>query len=114
MQTSAGYPLEEYRNVRIFRKSVTMHHQIRECLGDYDKLHSDPLLQTYAAITSYVQIHLPNIRAAAGMSSSSTTGKAFHVSPSIAVALDTLATYLSPHHVHDRTHVCLFGSGVQA
>jgi hypothetical protein len=28
MQTSAGYPLEEYRKVLIFRKSVTMHPQI--------------------------------------------------------------------------------------
>ena len=79
MQTSAGYPLEEYRKVRIFRKSVAMHHQIRECLGDYDKKFSDPLLHTYAAISAFVTTHLPNIRAAADLSSTATnTGRAFH------------------------------------
>ncbi len=86
MQTSAGYPLEEYRKVQIFRKSVAMHHQLRECLGDYDKQNSDPLLQTYANITAYVCTHLPNIRAAAGMSSSSTTGRACLASASTADA----------------------------
>jgi hypothetical protein len=80
MQTSIEYPLEEYRKVLIFRKSVTMHPQIRECLGDYDKKFEDPLLHTYDAIVEYVSTHLPNIRAAAGLSSSAMTGKAFQVS----------------------------------
>jgi hypothetical protein len=42
--TSAGYPLEEYRKVLNFRKSVAMHPQIRECLDDFDKKFEDPLL----------------------------------------------------------------------
>ena len=50
MQTSAGYPLEEYRKVLNFRKSVIMHPQIRECLSDYDKKFEDPLLHTYDGI----------------------------------------------------------------
>ncbi len=110
MQTSAGYPLEEYRKVRIFRKSVTMHHQIRECLGDYDKLHSDPLLQTYAAVTSYVQIHLPNIRAAAEMSSSSTTGKAFHASafPSASQSSSTHSLPTSAHTMSMTELMCAY------
>jgi hypothetical protein len=32
MQTAAGYPIEEYRKVRIFRKSVIGHYQIAECM----------------------------------------------------------------------------------
>ncbi len=80
MQTSAGYPLEEYRKVLIFRKSVTIHPKIMECLGDYDKKFEDSLLHTYNAIVEYVSTHLPNIRAAAGLSSSAMTGKAFQVS----------------------------------
>jgi hypothetical protein len=81
MQTSAGYPLEDYRKVLNFRKSVAMHPQIRECLGDYDRKFEDPLLHTYGAIVGYVSTHLPNIRAAAGLSSCAMTGKAFQVSP---------------------------------
>jgi hypothetical protein len=80
MQTSAGYPLEEYRKVPNFRKSVAMHPQIQECLGDYDKKVEDPLLHTYDAIVGYVATHLPSISAAAGLSSSAMTGKAFQVS----------------------------------
>jgi hypothetical protein len=70
MQTSAGYPLEEYRKVLNFRKSVIAHHQIREWLSDYDKQFEDPLLHTYGAIITFVSTHLPNIRASAGLSSS--------------------------------------------
>ncbi len=80
MQTSAGYPLEEYCKVLNFRRSVAMHPQIRECLGDYDKKFEDPLRHTYDAVVGYVSTHLPNIRAAAGLSSSAITGKAFSIS----------------------------------
>jgi hypothetical protein len=38
MQTAAGYPIEEYRKVRIFRKSVIGHYQIAECMKDFDRL----------------------------------------------------------------------------
>jgi hypothetical protein len=70
MQTAAGYSIEEYRQVRIFRKSVGSHHQISQCLADYDRLNPDPLLHTYASVTAYVVTHLPNIRAAAELASS--------------------------------------------
>lgn len=69
MQATAGFPVEEYRQVRIFRKSVSGHHQITQCLADFDRLNSDPLLHTFRAITEYVAKHLPNIRAAAAMQS---------------------------------------------
>jgi hypothetical protein len=81
MQTSASYSLEEYRKVLNFCKSVAMHPQIRTCLGDYDKKFEDSLLHTYDVIVRYVSTHLPNTRAAAGLSSSAMAGKAFQVSP---------------------------------
>jgi hypothetical protein len=49
-------------------------------MSDFDRLHPDPLLHTYSAITAYVTTHLPNIRAAADMSSS-TSGRALAVQP---------------------------------
>jgi hypothetical protein len=77
MQTAAGYPIEEYRKVRLFRKSVTAHHQIAECMRDFDRIYPDPLLHTYDALISFIKTHLPNIRAAANLSSFTTSGKAF-------------------------------------
>ena len=101
MQTSAGYPLEEYRKVQNFRKSVIAHHQIRECLSDYDKKFEDPLLHTYSAIINFVSTHLPNIRASAGLSSSATTGKAFQMtstdSPSTAPKNMSMAEIISAY-----------------
>ncbi len=79
MQTAAGYSIEPYRQVRLFRKSVGSHHQIAQCLSDYDRLHADPLTHTYADITAYVAKHLPNIRAAAHITST-TTGRVLTVS----------------------------------
>jgi hypothetical protein len=72
MQATAGYAIEEYRQVRIFRKSVAGHHQIAQCLADHDRLNADPLQVTFNTITTYVLTHLPNIRAAAAMQSSTT------------------------------------------
>jgi hypothetical protein len=71
MQTTAGYPIEEHRKVRIFRKSVLGHHLIAGILADYDHENLDPLQHTYDLITAYVKKHLPNLRAAADMASSS-------------------------------------------
>ncbi len=67
MQTTAGYPIEEHRKVRIFRKSVLGHHLIVGILADFDHKNLDPLLHTYDNITAYVKKHLPNLRAAADM-----------------------------------------------
>jgi hypothetical protein len=86
MQTTAGYPIEEHRKVRIFQKSVLGHHLIAGILADFDHENLDPLLQTYDNITSYVKKHLPNLRAAADMASSS--GRALS-------ALDTAAAPLA-------------------
>ena len=70
MQTTAGYPIEEHRKVRIFRKSVMSHHLIAGILADFDHENMDPLAHTYDAITAYVKRHLPSLRAAADMASS--------------------------------------------
>jgi hypothetical protein len=59
MQATAGYAIEEYRQVRIFRKSVAGHHQIAQCLADHDRLNADPLQVTFNTITTYVTTH-PN------------------------------------------------------
>jgi hypothetical protein len=108
MQTSAGYSLEEYRKVLNFRKSVAMHPQIRECLGDCDRKFEDPLLHTYDAIVGYVSTHLPNIRAAAGLSSSAMTGKAFQVSPTTGAP-----SSIPSQHDDGRTSVRVLRIGVQ-
>jgi hypothetical protein len=79
MQTTAGYPIEEHRKVRIFRKSVLSHHLIAGILADYDHDNIDPLTQTYDIITAYVKKHLPNLRAAADLASSA--GQALSVTP---------------------------------
>ncbi len=62
--------------MRIFRQSVSGHHQIAQCLRDFDKDFPDPLTVTYQAITAYVVRHLPNIRAASGIANSTMTGRA--------------------------------------
>jgi hypothetical protein len=70
MQTTAGYPIEEHRKVRVFRKSVMSHHLIAGILADFDHENLDPLLHTYDNITVYVKKHLASLRAAADMASS--------------------------------------------
>ena len=77
MQTTAGYSIEEYRKVRIFRKSILGHPLLAGILRDFDHENTDPLLHTYDAVTAYVKKHLPSLRAAADMASAS--GKAFSV-----------------------------------
>jgi hypothetical protein len=94
VQTAAGYPIEEYRKVRIFRKSVSGHYQIAECMKDFDRIHPDPLLHTYADIITYVKTHLPNIRAAANMTAG-TTGHANQASSGPTVATKSPATTMT-------------------
>jgi hypothetical protein len=98
MQTAAGYSIEEYRKVRIFRRSVAGHQQIAQCLRDFDKDFPDPLTVTYQDITAYVVKHLPNIRAAAGMDASSTMGRAL------------MATASAPPSTHEMTMAELQGA----
>jgi hypothetical protein len=73
MQIAAGYHIEEYRKVSIFKRSVIGHHQIVQCLQDFDKKYTDPLTTTYNQITAYVAKRLPTIRAAAELSASGAT-----------------------------------------
>jgi hypothetical protein len=80
MQIAAGYKIEEYRKVSIFKRSVIGHHQIAQCLHDFDKKYTDPLATTYDQITAYVAKRLPTLRAAAELSASVTGGRAFSVS----------------------------------
>ena len=77
IQIAAGYRIEEYRKVSIFKRSVIGHHQIAQCIQDFDKEFTDPLANTYDQITTYVTKRLPTIRAAAELSASVTTGRAF-------------------------------------
>ncbi len=79
MQIAAGYPIEEYRKVRLFRLSVAGHYQIAQCLRDFDKDYPDQLSVTYHDITSYVVKHLPNIRAAAGIENATPVGIRAHM-----------------------------------
>jgi hypothetical protein len=91
MQTAAGYPIEEYQQVRIFRKSVIGHHLIADCMRDFDREFPDPLLHRYHDIITYVKTHLPNIRASASLSSTS-TGKAYQASSFSPAATPATAT----------------------
>jgi hypothetical protein len=77
MQIAAGYKIEEYRKVSIFKRSVIGHHKIAQCLQDFDKEFTDPLANTYDQITAYVAKRLPTIRAAAELSVLITTRRAF-------------------------------------
>jgi hypothetical protein len=43
----------------MFRQSVSAHHQIAQCLRDYDKDVFDPLTVNYQSITDYVVKYLP-------------------------------------------------------
>jgi hypothetical protein len=81
MQIAAGYQIEEYRKVSIFKRSVIGHHQIALCLQDFDKEFTDPLANAYDQITSYVAKRLPVIRASADLSASVSTGRAFSAAP---------------------------------
>ena len=83
MQIAAGYKIEEYRKISIFKRSVIGHHYIAQCLQDFDKEFPDPLATSYDQITTYVTKRLPTIRAAAELSASVTTGRAFAAAATI-------------------------------
>jgi hypothetical protein len=110
MQTAAGYSIEEYRKVRMFRQSVSAHHQIAQCLRDYDKDYPDPLTVTYQSITEYVVKHLPNIRAASGLPASIPTGRVLMATASGVPDGRPPSTL----HVPNGVPMCLFCLGTQA
>ena len=89
MSVAAGFNVEEYRRVKIFRQSVQHHPQIAKTLESYDKDHPNPLHNTFAAITQHVKTQLPPILSAAGATK---TGRAF-----MAVATKTTNVDEGPH-----------------
>jgi hypothetical protein len=107
MQTGVGYFIEEYHKVRIFRQSVSSHHQIAQCLRDFDKDFPGPLTVTYQAITAYVVRYLPNIRAAAGIATTTMTGRAL-------MSLCGNITPVGSQHESGGTPRCLRGTCTQA
>ncbi len=74
MSVAAGFNVEEYRRVKIFRHSVQHDHQIAKTLESYDKDQPNPKTHTFAAITQHVKTQLPPILSAAGAMA---TGRAF-------------------------------------
>ena len=61
ISTSAGIPVDEFRRVELLRDSVIGHHQMVKILMDYD--HDFPELQThtFARMSAYLELHLPNV-----------------------------------------------------
>jgi hypothetical protein len=66
MSANAGFPIEEYRRVRLFRKSVQGHHQIARTLETFDDRHPNPKTHTFTQVTTWVREKLPPILTAAG------------------------------------------------
>jgi hypothetical protein len=65
MHEAAGFPLDEYIRVRIFRKSVMHLPQIAACLASYDDKNTDHRKHTFDTITKFVVERLPPILSAA-------------------------------------------------
>ena len=61
ISTSAGIPVDEFRRVELLRDSIIGHHQMVKILMDYD--HDFPELQshTFARMSAYLELHLPNV-----------------------------------------------------
>ena len=61
ISTSAGIPVDEFRCVELLRDSIIGHHQMVKILMDYD--HDFPELQshTFARMSAYLELHLPNV-----------------------------------------------------
>ncbi len=66
MSDSAGFPIEEYRRVRLFRKSVQGHHQIARTLETFDDKFPNPKTHTFQQVTTWVREKLPPILTTAG------------------------------------------------
>jgi hypothetical protein len=77
MSESAGFPIEQYRRVRIFRKSVQGHHQIARTLETFDDRFPNPKTHTFLQVTTWVREKLPPILTAAGKP------KALHVGTTV-------------------------------
>jgi hypothetical protein len=71
MSETAGFPVDELRRVKIFRKSVRGHHQIAQTLTTFDQANPNSRNLTYAGITKWVTDQLPPILSMAGSIASS-------------------------------------------
>jgi hypothetical protein len=61
ISTSAGITIDEYRRAKALRESIIGHHQIVTTLKDYDHDYLDLHAHTFAHLTAYLELHLPNV-----------------------------------------------------
>jgi hypothetical protein len=66
ISNNSGFPIEEYRQARIFRKSVQGQFQISRTLETFDDANPNPKRHTFTLITKWVKDKLPPILSAAG------------------------------------------------
>jgi hypothetical protein len=56
----AGIPVNELTRVKLLRTSILGHHVIVELLREYDHDYPDFLQRTFANLSAYINLHLPN------------------------------------------------------
>ena len=61
ISTAAGIVIEEYRRVDAVRDSIIGHHQMVSILKDYDHDYPDLHTHTFAHLSAYLELHLPNV-----------------------------------------------------
>jgi hypothetical protein len=66
---TAGFPIDEYRQVEIFREITCTHALIEKVLGAFDLEFPHSKGHTFAQISDYVVTHLPNLKHAQMISS---------------------------------------------
>jgi len=59
---TAGFPLDSYRQVETFRDTVCAHPTIVKVLEKFDFDYPDAKTVTFAQITGYLILHLPNVK----------------------------------------------------
>jgi hypothetical protein len=59
---TAGFPIDTYRQVEIFRETVCAHPLIVKVLETFDFDFPDSKAVTYEQITAYLVLHLPNVK----------------------------------------------------
>ncbi len=59
---TAGFPVDEYRKVTMFRESVCAHPQILKVFESFDIEFLHAKQTTYEQITAYLTLHLPNLK----------------------------------------------------
>ena len=72
ISTVGGHPVPEDQRVEILRESLAGHPIIAQALNQYDFLNPDETTQTFEAIVSYLEDHLPNLSHASQISARAT------------------------------------------